>query len=432
MDGYWMNLALVGALVLVNAAFAGSEMALVSLREGQLAQLEREGTPRGRRLVRLARDPNRFLATIQIGITLAGFLASAAAAVSLAEPLVPYLSTLGAAAEPVVVAAVTLALTFVTLVLGELAPKRIAMQRPLPWALVAAGPIDVASRLSRPVIAVLGAASNAVVRLFGVPPGGASPAMTREELRDLLASHGTLHAEQREILTGALEIDTRLLREVMVPRGSVFTLDADLSVTEALEALAAAGHSRAPVTRRRHLDHVVGVVHWSSVYRGGEAPVSTLVTPALYLPDTMRVADALQRFKTERQQLAVVLDEYGEADGIVTLEDLLEEIVGEIYDETDKDLQTVTRLDDGGVVVPGTFPLHDLPDLGIELPERGRDYTTVSGLVMDALGRVPRPDGEVVRTDGWTIEVLDVAHHAATRVLFRPNLPAGRGDDRGS
>ncbi|MBK9475876.1 MAG: HlyC/CorC family transporter [Tetrasphaera sp.] len=425
-----MSLALVGVLVLVNAAFAGSEMALVTLREGQLAQLEREGTARGLRLVRLARDPSRFLATIQIGITLAGFLASAAAAVSLAEPLVPYLSFLGGAAEPVAIAGVTLALTFVTLVLGELAPKRIAMQRALPWALIAAGPIDFASRLSRPVVAILAAASNGVARLFGVTAEAPGTTMTRGELRDLLVSHGTLHAEQREILTGALEIDTRLVREVMVPRGSVFTLAADLSITQALEALAEAGHSRAPVTRRHHLDHVVGVVHWSGVFRGGNAPVATVATPALYVPDTMRVADALQRFKTERQQLAIVLDEYGDADGIVTLEDLLEEVLGEIYDETDKDLATVTRLDDGGVVVPGTFPLHNLPDLGIERPERRGDYTTVSGLVMDRLGRVPRATGEVVNVDGWTIEVLDVAHHAATRVVFRPTPPPGR--DNGS
>lgn len=429
MDGYWMSLALVGVLVLVNATFAGSEMALVTLREGQLAQLEREGTARGLRLVRLARDPSRFLATIQIGITLAGFLASAAAAVSLAEPLVPYLSFLGGAAEPVAIAGVTLALTFVTLVLGELAPKRIAMQRALPWALIAAGPIDFASRLSRPVVAILAAASNGVARLFGVTAEAPGTTMTRGELRDLLVSHGTLHAEQREILTGALEIDTRLVREVMVPRGSVFTLAADLSITQALEALAEAGHSRAPVTRRHHLDHVVGVVHWSGVFRGGNAPVATVATPALYVPDTMRVADALQRFKTERQQLAIVLDEYGDADGIVTLEDLLEEVLGEIYDETDKDLATVTRLDDGGVVVPGTFPLHNLPDLGIERPERRGDYTTVSGLVMDRLGRVPRATGEVVNVDGWTIEVLDVAHHAATRVVFRPTPPPGRDNE---
>jgi putative hemolysin len=167
MSGYWLDIALVGLLVLLNAVFAGSEMALVSLREGQLRQLERRGGSRALRLVRLARDPNRFLATIQIGITLAGFLASATAAVSLAEPLVPRLSVLGSAAEPVAVAGVTLVLTFLTLVFGELAPKRLAMQRALPWALTVARPLDVLSSLSRPAVALLGSATNAVVRLLG-------------------------------------------------------------------------------------------------------------------------------------------------------------------------------------------------------------------------------------------------------------------------
>ena len=156
--------------------------------------------------------------------------------------------------------------------------------------------------------------------------------------------------------------------------------------------------------------------------------MATVATPALYLPDTMRVADALHRFKEERQQLALVVDEYGDVDGIVTLEDLLEEIVGEIYDETDKDLTTVTRQDDGTVIVPGTFPLHDLPDLGIALPDPSGDYTTVSGLVMDKLGRVPTGPGEAITVAGWTIEVLEVAHHAPTRVAFRPAPSVERGD----
>ena len=417
MNGLWLNLGLVGVLVLVNAAFSGSEMALVSLRESQLAQLEREGTARGKRLVALARDPNRFLATIQIGITLAGFLASAAAAVSLAAPLVPYLSVLGGAAEAVAIAMVTAILTVVTLVLGELAPKRIAMQRALPWAMIAVGPIDVLSRVTSPLVRMLSAASNLVVRLAGVSPDAGEAEMTREELAHLVSSQQTLHEEQREILSGALDLDTRLLREVMVPRRSVFTLGADLTISQALEELAAAGHSRAPVTRRGHL--VVGVVHWSNVHRGRDAAVSTVVTPALYLPDTLRVIEALRQFKQQRHHLAIVLDEYGAPDGIVTLEDLLEEVVGEIYDETDRDLSTARRLEDGAVVVPGGFPLHDLPDVGIDLTPAHRDYTTVNGLVMDALGQVPRRAGDTVTVDGWQIEVLEIAGLVASRVAFR-------------
>jgi putative hemolysin len=198
MDGYGFNIALVGVLVLVNALFAGSEMALISLREGQLRSLEREGGRGARTLVKLARDPNRFLATIQIGITLAGFLASATAAVSLAEPLVPLLGFLDGAAQGVAVALVTIVLTFFTLVFGELAPKRLAMQYALRWALLVARPLDVLSAISRPAVWALSASTNLVVRIFGGNPHAESEQLSSEELRELVGSQRGLSPEQRE------------------------------------------------------------------------------------------------------------------------------------------------------------------------------------------------------------------------------------------
>lgn len=426
MSGYWFDLGLVALLVLVNAAFAGSEMALVSLREGQLKHLDRHPGPRARRLVRLVRDPNRFLATIQIGITLAGFLASATAAVSLAEPLVPSLSALGRAAEPVAVASVTLVLTFVTLVVGELAPKRLAMQRALPWALAVARPIDWLSTVTRPFVALLGGATNLLVRLLGgrteVEPEDISP----DELRDLVSTHRVLEADQRAIISGAIEIRERTLREVLVPRGSVVRISATMSLGQARRALVDSGHSRAPVVEGQDFDRVIGVVHWSSVATGGPGPVAGVVGPALHLPDTLPVLGALRQFQDQRQHLAIVVDEHGSADGIVTLEDVLEEIVGEIYDETDRDVRASERTADGSLLIPGTFALHDLPDIGVELDERPTgDYTTVAGLVLARLGRVPdEPGDSVVLGDRWRAEVLAVRHHAITRVQLT-RLPEG-------
>jgi putative hemolysin len=413
VSGYWLDIALIGLLVLLNAVFAGSEMALISLREGQLRQLEREGGPRAMRLVGLARDPNRFLATIQLGITAAGFLASATAAVSLAEPLVPRLDFLGSAAEPVSVACVTLILTFLTLVFGELAPKRLAMQTALPWALLVAKPLDLLSTLSRPAVALLGASTNVVVHLFGGRPDSVPGELSQEELRDLVTSH------------------ERLLREVLVPRGSVFFLRGDVTVGEARTAMAEAGHSRAPVTRGSYLDDVVGVVHWRSLISDDDAAVETVATPAMVLPDTARISNALRQFKIERQQMAVVLDEHGSVDGIVTLEDLLEEIVGEIYDETDRDTIGIEPAEDGSLTLPGTFPIHDLVDLGVhlELPDTG-DYTTVAGIVLLFLGRIPDVPGDVVELEGWSIEVLAVAHHAVKKVCLRP-ITGGRAESGG-
>jgi putative hemolysin len=427
----WLDLALVGVLVLVNALFSGSEMALISLREGQLRQLERSGGARATRLASLARDPNRYLATIQIGITLAGFLASATAAASLADPLVPSLGFLGSWARPVAIGGITLVLTFVTLVLGELAPKRLARQRALPWALAVAGPIDLLSRLSRPAVALLAVSTNGVVRLLGGAPQAAEEEISPAELRDLVLAHKLLDSAQREIITGALDITGRTLREVLVPRRAVFSIPASLPADEALAALAAVGHSRAPVTDRRHLDDVVGIAHWSALLRGGPAKVRTVAAEPLLLPDTLSVSEALRRMRAERSHLAVVLDEYGSVDGIVTLEDLLEEVVGEIYDETDRDLLTVERDADGSLVLPGTYPLHDLRDIAVDLGVApSRDHTTVAGLVVSRLGRVPRAPGDVVEVGGWRLEVLAVAGHAVTAVRLRP-LPATHGEPAG-
>ncbi len=421
MSGYWLDIALVATLVLLNAVFAGSEMALVSLREGQLKQLERTGGARALRLVRLARDPNRFLATTQIGITLAGFLASATAAVSLAEPLVPYAAGLGSAAEPVMVATVTLVLVFVTLVLGELAPKRLAMQLALPWALAVVRPLDALSTLSRPAVVVLGVATDLVVRLLGGKTEAASGDISAEELRDLVTSNPELNDEQREIISGALELSERTVRQVLVPRGSVVTIPGDATVAQARDTMAESGHSRVPVTEGNHLDRVVGVVHWGAVIHGGEEPVVNRAQPALMLPETVRISEALRRFREERQQMAIVVDEHGSVDGIVTLEDLLEEIVGEIWDETDPDVLETHQEEDGTVVLPGTFPVHDLSDVGVELDvPPSSDYATVAGLVLKLLGRVPERPGDEVHTVRWTIEVLAVARHAVTEVRISP------------
>lgn len=416
MDGYGFNLALVFLLVILNALFAGSEMALVSLREGQLRALEREQGSGARTLVRLARDPNRFLATIQIGITLAGFLASATAAVSLAEPLVPALGFLGGAARPAAVAAITVVLTFVTLVFGELAPKRLAMQYSLRWALLAAKPLHLISAVSRPVVWLLSVSTNLVVRAFGGRPEADPEQMSPEELRELVAGQRALKPEQREIIAGALEIHARRLREVLVPRRLVFALDAGMDAAAARAALAASGHSRAPVTGEGGLDDVIGVVHLRDLLDDDRPPTRAL-RPAVVFPESLRVSDALQRFKTEHEQFAVVVDEHGGIEGIVTLEDLLEEVVGEIYDETDRDLIPVSRGEDGSVVLPGTFPVHDLVDLDIEpadMPEG--NYTTIAGLVLAALGRLPKRPGDVVHVSGWDFAVTAIKRNAITRV----------------
>jgi putative hemolysin len=410
----WAEVGLVLLLVVINAAFAGSEVALISLREGQLRRLEQQGG-RGRLVARLARDPNQFLSTVQIGITLAGFLASAVAAVSLAAPLVPLLDFLGEAAEPAAVVLVTILLTYLTLVVGELAPKRIALQRPERWARRAARPLAGISTLTRPAVWLLSASTDLLVRLAGADPGRQREAVTEEEVRDLIATGGVFRPDQRRILVEAIEVGERRLRDVLVPRRDVVALPADASAEEAIRKLVETGHSRAPVYRN-DLDDVLGIIHLRDLV-GVDTRVADHVRPALALPESMGVLDALRRLQAEREQLAIVINEYGGVEGIVSLEDMLEELVGEIYDEFDPDSQAIHRQPDGSIMLPGSFPVHDLADLAIALPEGS--YATIAGLILDRLGHLP-DKGEAVEVDGWRLEVLDVDRRAITRVRLVP------------
>ena len=259
MTAPWLQLALIAVLVAVNALLSGTEIALISLREGQLRRLEEAGE-RGRLIANLVRDPNQFLATIQIGITLAGFLASAVAAIALAEPLVDPLGFLGAAAEPVAVVFVTLVLTFITLVAGELAPKRVAMQRAERWATLAARPLSGLATIVRPVVALLSWSTDVVVRLLGGDPAVTQEAVTQEEVRDLVASHSLFTPDHRTVISGAVEIGDRVLRDIVIPRRDVLTLQADRPADEGLRILATEGRSRAPVIDGDDLDDVIGVV----------------------------------------------------------------------------------------------------------------------------------------------------------------------------
>jgi putative hemolysin len=428
MGGSGGEIVLVLVLVLVNAAFSGSEMALVQLRESQVQRLERQSR-RGKVLGRLTRDPNRFLATIQIGITLAGFLASAAAAVSLSKPLIEPLAFLGAAAEPTAIVLVTIVLTFVTLVIGELAPKRIAMQRTEGWALLVARPLDILSMISRPAVWLLGVSTDLVVRLAGGDPKAQREEVTTEEIRDMVAAQQDFSAEQRTIISGAFEIADRILREILVPRRDVLSLPTGTKAHEALRLLIDGGHSRAPVVGPAGLDDVIGVVHLRDLV-DADGPVDTLARPGLFLPETLRVSDALKGLRGERQQLAMVVDERGAIDGIVTMEDLVEEIVGEIYDETDRDVQAVIREPDGALLMPGSFPIHDLPDIGFDTtaPDEG-DYTTIAGMVLAGLGHIPTEPGEVVTLPEFTAEVVEVTGRAITRVRLRPLPRSGDEED---
>ena len=367
----------------------------------------------------MSREPNRYLATIQLGITLAGFLASAAAAVSLASRWSGRWVSSAGRRDAAAVLLVTVVLTFVTLVLGELARSgwRCSGRRALG---AAAGPAGSAGPVSRPAVWLLSRATDRVVRLAGGDPRASRGEVTEEELRELLVSQRGLSAQQREILAGAFDIAGRTLREILVARRDVTVVPASAPAAEAMRRLAAAGRSRAPVVGPGGLDDVCGVVHIRDLVDAGDTTAGQRARSPLLLPGTLAVADAMRQFRQRHEQLALVVDEHGGIDGLVTMEDLLEEVVGELYDETDRDVGAVVREPDGALLLPGDFPLHDLPDVGVRLTfPLPRDYTTVAGLVLARLGRVPDGPGESVRLPGLTVTVLEVADRAIRRVRLR-------------
>ncbi|NNF53971.1 MAG: HlyC/CorC family transporter [Acidimicrobiales bacterium] len=409
----WFDLAIVMALVCLNALLAGTEIALVSLREGQLKGLA-EGSRRGEKVVELVRDPNRYLGAVQLGITLAGFLASAAAAVSISEPVADLFGG-GRYAQPAAVTLVTVILSLVTLVFGELVPKRLAMQRAERWSLVMVRPLWGFITVTRPIIVFLSALTDLLVSAAGGDPDRHRDDISDDEIVDLVEAHPTLTETQRQIMAGAIEIAGRSLRQVLVPRNRVVTIDATLSVDQARQRLLEAGHSRAPVVRGT-LDDPVGQVHLRDLF-DDDGIAGERASPLIALPESVSVLEALRQLQAGRCELAAVVDEYGGTAGIITIEDLVEELVGEIYDETDRDLLSARVEEDGSLIIPGSFPMHDLADIGVELPTGS--YSTVAGLVLDRLGYVPRI-GERLVVSGIEIEVMDMDGRSIVKLRVVP------------
>jgi putative hemolysin len=324
---------------------------------------------------------------------------------------------------------VTIILTFITLVLGELAPKRIAMQRAEGWATVVARPLDWLAVACRPVVWLLAKATDLVVRLVGGDPSANREEISTEEIRDLVVAQRGFTSQQRDIISGAFEITERDVREIMIPRREVTTIPAAMSADEALRTLAATGHTRAPVVGPGGLDDLAGVVHLRDLLSEGGATAADRVRPPLLVPETLKVADAMRQLRHQREQFALVVDEHGAIDGIITMEDLVEEVVGEIYDETDRDVVSVIKESDDVFLVPGSFPLHDLPDIGIDLDRLPDvDYTTVAGLILDRLAHVPTAPGETVTLPGFSAEVTEVTGRAITQVRLRMQ-PRRRNED---
>ena len=422
-----LNVGIVLLLILVEGLFVAAEIALVSLREGQARGLAESGR-RGAAVARLTSDPNRFLAAVQIGVTSTALLSSAFGAVTISAQVKRALEHRGwssGLAGTVGVVGVTLVISFVTLVIGELVPKRLALQRPERAALLFGSPLNRIARFFRPVIWLLGKATNGTVRLLGGDPSAGREPISEDELRGLVAAHESLSSDERRLIDDVFAAGERSIGEVMVPRTEVTFLEASMTITRAARICVESTHSRYPVVGEGH-DDVLGFVHIRDLLVG-VAPtdssdrgrtVAAVTREVKALPGSKHVLAALSEMRREGHHLAIVVDEYGGTDGIVTLEDLIEEVIGDIRDEYDAGEVQSRRLSGGAVEVDGKLNLDDIAEVsGLELPEG--PYATLGGYVMSRLGRLPKI-GDEVEQGGFRLRVIEVEGRRAARIRVVP------------
>jgi putative hemolysin len=409
MSSVVLNSLLILLLVVIQGIFVAAELALVSLRESQIRQLALRGK-RGQLIAKLTSNPNLFLSVAQVGVTLSGFLAAAFGADKLSDDLAPLLERLGLSsgvADTISLVLITIVISYVSIVVGELTAKRLALQRAEGVALALAPLVDFTARVARPVIWLLGVSTNVVVRVLGGDPKISREEVTNEEIRSMVSGSTTLGDEERRIVEDVFAAGERSLREVMVPRTEVDFLPGDMPAHRAVRELIKAPHSRYPVIGDS-ADDVIGFVHVRDLLdpdlSSRTTPVAEVARPVLSMPDTVRVLRALSDMRRSASHLAIVLDEYGGTAGIVTMEDLVEELVGDITDEYDVVAEERVGVS-GDLVIDGLTTLEDFAEkTGLVLPEG--PYDTLAGFFMARLGQLPSV-GDAISLELASIDSAD-------------------------
>ncbi len=405
-QGLPVKLLLLFVLILVNAFFAMSEIALISLNDAKIERMAEDGHKKAKMVLKLTSNSTRFLSTIQIGVTLAGFLSSASAATSFAEMLTNAVVDGGRLSYdvvyPISVVVITLIVSYFSLVLGELAPKRIGMQIPEKVAFAVVKPLLFISRLAGPFVKFLSLSTNAVVRILGFDPNEDEEVVTEEEIRmmvDVGGEKGVIEDAQKEMIDNIFEFDDIDAGDIMTHRTDVVAADVnDITPEEFLELAIENGRSRIPLYDE-DIDSIVGIVYVKDLlpYVGKKMPPKEILKEIMrepyFIPETKACGELFKEMSARRIQMAVVVDEYGGTAGILTLEDIVEAIMGNIQDEYDEEDEEISKIDDNTFTVDGTIDIEEIDELiGKELPEG--DYETLAGFIMDELQCIPK-DGEM-------------------------------------
>ena len=411
----WISIIVTFLLVLVNGYFSMSEMALVNAKLVLLQHEAEAGDKRAERAYSLASDSSQFLATIQVAITLVGFFASAAAATNLSEPLaswfasfnVAWLTAIAPGLAPVVI---TLVVSYLSIVVGELVPKRVALADAEGMSKAVAGPLMVFAKIASPLVTLTSASANGLSKLLRVKNADERQTVSEEEIKYMVTDNDELLEDEKRMIHDILNLGDMSVHEIMQPRVDMILVEDTETVQQALERMRGTGYSRLPVYHE-DIDHIVGIVHYKDLMgpfmdSKGADPASSYAYEALFVPETKDIYPLLAEMQTNRQQMAIVVDEYGGTDGLITVEDIVEEIVGEIIDESDRENPFVEQSSGNTWVVDGRFPVEDAEELGWPV-EESADYETIAGWLMNMLDSVPQT-GDEFDHNGYRFKILSM------------------------
>ncbi|NFV11631.1 hemolysin family protein [Clostridium sp. FAM 1755] len=391
------QLILIFILTLVNAFFASAEMAIVSLNKNKIKLLAEEGNKKAKLLIKLMNEPTKFLSTIQVGITLAGFFSSASAATGISEDLALYLNQLNIPySRQIALVIVTIILSYITLVFGELFPKRIALQKSEIIALFSVRPILYVSKITVPFVKLLSASTNVLVRLFGLDNEGLDEKVSEEEIKSLVEvgqENGVINETEKEMINSIFEFDDKLADEVMTPRTEVYLIDIEKPLREYLDELIEERYSRIPVYQDS-IDNIIGILYMKDFLgearkRGFEnIDIRSILHPAYFVPETKNIDELFRELQTFKKHMAILIDEYGGFSGIVSIEDLIEEVMGNIEDEYDEDEPAIKKIDDNTFIIDGRVSLDNFNDY-FNINIESQDYETINGFLINLLGHIP-------------------------------------------
>lgn len=395
-----LQLLLIFVLVLINAFFAAAEMAIVSLNKNKINMLSEDGNKKAIMLKKLLEEPSKFLATIQVGITLAGFFASASAATGISNTFSKFLEGYNIPySGQISIILITILLSYITLVFGELLPKRIALQNSEAIAMFAVKPINFISKIALPFVKFLSGSTNILVRLFGFSTDNLEEKVSKEEIKSLIEvgqEHGVINETEKHMINGIFEFDDKLAKEIMTPRTEVYMIDIETTPCEIFDEMIEEQFSRIPVYED-DTDNIIGLLYIKDFVvelrkKGLEnIDIRSILRPAYFVPETKNIDDLFKELQSSKNYMAILIDEYGGFSGIVTIEDLIEEVMGNIFDEYDENEPEIRKLDTNTYIVNGLLSIDEVNEqLHLSLESENSD--TIGGFVMDLLGSIPRED----------------------------------------